>query len=239
MTLVRATAFNVLFWAMTALLAVLYLPLLLAPPLWMMAAARVWIRAMLWLLRAIVGLRTRAIGWENLTDQPVLIASKHQSAWETLAFNVLLRRPVFVIKRELFWVPFYGWYAHHAGMIGVDRKGGAKALRRMMEAAKTAVAARRPIVIFPEGTRTAPGAPPRYQPGTAALYQALGVPVVPVALNSGLFWGRRAFVKRAGTIVVEFLPPIQPGLPREEFMRRLEAAIEMGTRRLTEGSVAP
>jgi 1-acyl-sn-glycerol-3-phosphate acyltransferase len=235
-TLLRAGVFNAAFWAMTLILAVLYLPLLIAPPYWMMAAARLWIRAMLWLLRAVVGLRYRVVGWENLPKDAALIASKHQSAWETFAFNVVLANPVFVIKRELFFVPLYGWYARHAGMIGVDRKSGAKALRKMLTDARAAFARARPIVVFPEGTRTAPDTAPRYQSGIAALYQALAAPVVPVALNSGLFWGRRAFLKRPGTIVVEFLPAIPPGLPRDEFMTRLEAAIEGGTRRLVEGA---
>jgi 1-acyl-sn-glycerol-3-phosphate acyltransferase len=222
----RAATFNVAFFAMTLLLAILYLPLLLAPPLVMMAAARGWIRAMLWLLRVVVGLDHRAMGLENLPNGPVLIAAKHQSAWETFAFNVLLADPVFIIKRELFWLPFYGWYAKHAGMIGIDRAGRTKTLKRMIADSKAALAAHRPIVIFPEGTRTAVNAHPHYQTGVAALYQALGVPVVPVALNSGCYWSRRAFLKRPGTIAVTFLPAIPPGLPRAEFMARLERTIE-------------
>ncbi|MGE5537477.1 MAG: lysophospholipid acyltransferase family protein [Gemmatimonas sp.] len=227
MTLLRAAVFNALFLVTTALLAILFLPLLLAPPLTMEAAARYWIRFELWLLARIVGLDHRVLG--NLPDGPFILAAKHQSAWETFAFNVLLKDPVFVIKRELFWVPFYGWYAKHAGMIGIDRKGRAATLRKMVTEARAALAANRPIVIFPEGTRTAPGTPPRYQPGIAALYQALAVPVVPCALNSGLTWGRRAFLKKPGTITVEYLPAIPPGLPRETFMRRLEDAIETAT----------
>jgi 1-acyl-sn-glycerol-3-phosphate acyltransferase len=229
MTLLRAALFNVAFWMLTAALAVVYLPLLLAPPLAMMAAARYWIRLALWLLARIVGLDHRVTGTENLPAGPFIVAAKHQSAWETFAFNVLLKNPVFIIKRELFWVPFYGWFAKHAGMIGIDRKGRAATLRRMIAEARAALAARRPIIIFPEGTRTAPGAPPQYQSGIAALYQTLQVPVVPCALNSGLTWGRRAFLKKPGTITVQYLPPIPPGLPRDDFMRRLEDAIEGAT----------
>ena len=232
MTIARAALFNVAFFVMTLVLAVLYLPLLLAPPLTMMAAARGWIRAMLWLLRVMVGLDHRVIGAANLPSGPVLIAAKHQSAWETFAFNVLLADPVFVIKRELFWIPFYGWFARHAGMIGIDRKGRASALKKMIADARAALNAGRPIVIFPEGTRTAPGATPKYQTGIAALYQALDVPVVPIALNSGLYWGRRAFLKQPGTITVEILPPIPPGLPRDAFMGRLETSIEDAAGRL-------
>jgi 1-acyl-sn-glycerol-3-phosphate acyltransferase len=231
-TIARAALFNVAFFVMTLTLSALYLPLLLAPPLWMMAAARGWIRAMQWLLRVIVGLDHRVVGAANLPSGPALIAAKHQSAWETFAFNVLLADPVFVIKRELFWIPFYGWFARHAGMIGIDRRGRASALKKMIADARAALAQRRPIVIFPEGTRTVPGATPRYQTGIAAVYHALDVPVIPIALNSGLFWGRRAFLKQPGTITVEILPPIPPGLPRDEFMRRLETSIEDATQRL-------
>jgi len=232
-TFVRAVLFNVAYWTMTLALAVAYLPLLALPPKWTIAGANAWIRATLWLLRVIVGLDYRIVGAENRPKGPAIIASKHQSAWETLAFVALLYDPVFIIKKELLSVPFFGWYARHAGMIAIDRKGGARALKQMMADARAAVASGRPLVIFPEGTRTAPGAPPRYQTGIAALYQMLAVPVVPAALNSGRFWGRRAFLKRPGTIVVEYLPPIAPGLAREAFMQRLESAIEGACKRLT------
>jgi 1-acyl-sn-glycerol-3-phosphate acyltransferase len=231
-TALRAALFNALALLITAVLALLYLPLMLAPPLWMQAAARVWIRLLFWLLAHIVGLSHRVVGESNLPTGPFIVAAKHQSAWETFAFNVLLSYPVFVIKRELFRVPFYGWFAKHAGMIGIDRKGGASSLRQMVTEARAALAANRPIVIFPEGTRTAPGATPRYQSGIAALYQALGVPVVPCALNSGLTWGRRAFLKKPGLITIEYLPPIPPGLPRDDFMARLKDAIETASAKL-------
>lgn len=232
MIVVRAVAFNVAFWVVTAILAVAYLPLLAFPPYATIAGANTWIRAMLWLLRVIVGLDYRVVGASNRPAGPVLIAAKHQSAWETLALVTILRDPVFILKKELLAIPFFGWYARRAGMIGIDRKGGAAALKRMMAAARATRDVGRPIVIFPEGTRTTPGTPPRYQTGIAALYQMLDVPVVPVALNSGLFWGRRAFLKRPGTITLEMLPPIAPGLPRDAFMRRLEDAIEDASNRL-------
>lgn len=232
MTLVRAVLFNVLYWTMTLTLAVAYLPLLLLSPQWTIAGANAWIRATLWLLRVVVGLDYRVVGAENRPKGPVIVAAKHQSAWETLAFVALLRDPVFIIKKELLSVPFFGWYARHAGMIAIDRKGGARALKQMMADARAAVAAGRPLVIFPEGTRRAPGAPPDYQTGIAALYQMLAVPVVPAALNSGYFWGRRAFVKRPGTIVVEYLPPIAPGLAREAFMTHLQNTIENASARI-------
>src|SRR5690348_2938702 len=158
---------------------------------------------------------------------------KHQSAWDTLIIPVLLGDPAVVIKRELKLVPFYGWYATRAGSIFVDRKGGASALKDMVAQAKVQVARNRKIVIFPQGTRTAPGEHgPPYHPGVAALYQALGLPLVPAAVNSGLYWGRRAFTKRPGRIVLEFLPPIPPGLPRRQVMAELETRIEAATDRL-------
>ena len=137
-----------------------------------------------------------------------------------------------IIKRELLWLPLYGWYASRAGSIAIDRRGGAGALRRMVAAARKAVSAARPIVIFPEGTRTAPGQHLTYQPGVAALYQALAVPLVPAAVNSGLYWGRRSVAKRPGRIVLSFIEPIPPGLPRREMMVELEARIERTTREL-------
>jgi 1-acyl-sn-glycerol-3-phosphate acyltransferase len=133
------------------------------------------------------------------------------------------------VKRELLFLPFYGWYAARAGSIAIDRRGGAGALRRMVAAARRETAAGRRVVIFPQGTRTAPGHRLPYQPGVAALYHALGLPVVPAAVNSGLFWGRRSFVKHPGRIILAFLEPIAPGLPRREMMAELEARIEAAT----------
>jgi 1-acyl-sn-glycerol-3-phosphate acyltransferase len=237
MTAFRALLFNLAFYGVTFVLAFVYLPLLLIPgqagTRVMMAAGRAWSALVLWLLKAIVGLGFEVRGREHLPAGPLLVAAKHQSAWDTLMLPVLLGRPVVILKRELFWIPFYGWYAKRAGMIAIDRKGGGKALRAMLRAAKRrTVEDGRPLVIFPQGTRTAPGVTAPYQSGVAALYGDLAVPCVPLALNSGLFWGRRAFTKRPGRIAVEFLPAIPPGLPKREFLARLEAAIEPATARL-------
>jgi len=161
-----------------------------------------------------------------------LIAVKHQSAWDTFAVAAIFDDPAIVLKQELIWVPFYGWYLWKAGMISVDRKAGAGALRRLVADGARAVALGRPIVIFPEGTRTAPGTHRPYQPGVAALYRHLDVPLVPVAINSGVFWGRRHFLKRPGRIVVEILPAIPPGGDRKAVMAELEAQIEGATERL-------
>ena len=169
---------------------------------------------------------------EHLPAGPCIVASKHQSAWDTLVFSILVDGPGYVFKRELMKIPLFGWYARAAGCVPIDRAGGAAALRRLIEDARRVLAEGRKIVIFPEGTRVAPGKRHPHHPGTAALYARLGVPVVPVAVNSGLFWGRRTFLKAPGRIVLEFLPPIPPGMPRKVFAVELEERIHAASMRL-------
>jgi len=229
MSRLRALAFYIAFFGVTALFGVAGLPLLLAPRRWVMRFGRCWARCVLAFLRMIIGLDGEIRGLDHIPSGPSIIAMKHQSAWDTLILPLILDDFAVVLKRELLFVPFYGWYAARAGSIAIDRRGGAGALRHMVAAAQRAVAAARPIVIFPEGTRTAPGQRLTYQPGVAALYQALGIPLVPAAVNSGLYWGRRSFVKRPGRIVLAFLPPIPPGLPRRQVMGELETRIEAAT----------
>lgn len=228
----RSLAFNTGFFLLTAGLGVLALPVLLAPRRVVMRFGRFWARSVLALLRATVGLDWEIRGLDKIPPGPCLIAMKHQSAWDTLILPVVLGDPAIVLKRELLWVPFYGWYALRAGSIAIDRGGRAAALRGMLAAARKAAAENRPVVIFPEGTRTAPGRKLPYQPGVAALYQTLGVPLVPASVNSGLFWGRRSFLKRPGRITLEFLDPIAPGLPRRALMPELERRIETATEAL-------
>ncbi len=229
MSLARAVAFNIAFVAWTLALGTIGLPLLLAPRAAAMAFGRFWARGVLFLLRRVVGLDHRIGGLERVPAGGCIIAMKHQSAWDALIVPIALGDPAVVVKRELLMLPIYGWYAARAGSIGIDRKGGARALRRIVAAARTVVAEGRPVVIFPQGTRVAPGNSAPYQPGVAALYQALGLPLVPAALNSGLFWGRRAFVKRPGRILLEFLEPIPPGWPRRRLMAEIEERIETAT----------
>ncbi len=224
--------FNAGFYLLSAILAIAGLPLLVLPARLTVAWARLWVGLSLALLRATCGLTHVVHGRENLPAGPCIIASKHQSTWETLAFNLVFHDAAFVLKRDLFYIPVVGWMMRRAGNIGIDRTAGPSALRSILRDARAALAAGRPIVIFPEGTRTAPGAEAPYHPGVAALYTQLGVPVVPVALNSGLYWGRRTFLKKRGTIRVEILPPIAPGLGRAEFMRVLRERIETATREL-------
>jgi 1-acyl-sn-glycerol-3-phosphate acyltransferase len=240
MTLLRSLLFNAAFFAWTIYLLIAGLPLLARDRAELGGVAQRWARGVLWLLERIVGARVEIRG--PRLSGPRLVAAKHQSALDTMIFFLMAEDPAYVMKKELAAIPVYGRFARHQGMIFVDRQAGAAALKRMVADARAACAANRQIVIFPQGTRTAPGAPAAempYQPGIAALQQALAMPTTPVALNSGLVWGRRSFLKRPGTIVVEILPDIPAGLKRAEFMRRLEDTIETATQRLEAEAEAP
>jgi 1-acyl-sn-glycerol-3-phosphate acyltransferase len=231
----RSILFNLLYALWTAGMHILCLPLLFASRGAVQAAGGIWIDGTLWLLKHVAGIDYRVTGTENLPSTPAIYASKHQSAWETLFLSRYLNFPAFVLKKELLSIPLFGWFLKRAGNIAVDRKGGASALRSMARQATETLESGRSILIFPEGTRVAPGQTKPYQPGVAALYTQQKVPVVPVALNSGLFWGRRAFIKKPGTIVVQILPPIPPGLDRKAFMRDLESRIEPASAALARG----
>src|SRR5712691_5690349 len=235
----RSLCFNVGWYAGTVTIALLGAPILLLPRRAVVAWAKFWIRFCLWWLRITVGLTHRLSGLENLPAGPVIIASKHQSSWETLAYTLLFSDAAIVLKRELLFIPVVGWAMARAGNIAVERGDGAAALRGLVRQAKAVIAEGRSILIFPEGTRVAVGDERPYHVGTAALYRQLGVPVVPVALNSGLFWGRRQWVKRPGMITMEVLPPIAPGLSRAAFMTMLRERIETATKKLVEDSQLP
>jgi len=232
MNLLRSLAFNLALYLFTALQAIAGVPVLLMPRRWVYLFGRSWAAAILKICALTVGLCHEVRGRENLPEGPAIIAMKHQSAWDTFAVAVIFDDPAIVLKQELLWIPFYGWYLSKSGMIGIDRKAGAQALRKLVAAGARAAALGRPIVIFPEGTRTAPGTHRPYQPGVAALYRQLDLPLVPVAVNSGVFWGRRSFLKKSGRIVVEILPPLAPGGERKAVMAELERRIEGATERL-------
>ena len=224
----RSLAFNVGWYVGTTILAIVGSPILLMPRRYVVAWSLFWIDFCLGWLRLTCRLTHRISGLENLPAGPVIFACKHQSSWETLAFSRLFPNSAIVLKRELLFIPIVGWAMARVGNIAVERGDGAAALRGLVRQAKAAIADGRSILIFPEGTRTPVGSQRPYQVGTAALYRQLGVPVVPVALNSGLFWGRRQFIKWPGVIDVEVLPPIPPGLRREAFMATLRERIEGG-----------
>ena len=232
MNALRSLLFNLLFYGGGGLIMIAAIPGFLLPRSVCLFLSNLWLSYVLFCLRVVCGITSEVRGRENLPSEACLIACKHQSAWETLMLPAVLRDVAFVLKQQLLRIPLFGWYMMKLGMIPIDRAGGAAALRRMVEATRRSLAQGRSVVIFPEGTRTLPGKRRPYHPGVAALYLQLQVPVVPVALNSGLLWGRRSFVKRPGRIVLEFLPPIRPGLPRKQFMRELETSIETASARL-------
>ena len=232
MLVIRSTLFFIWFALASLALHILSLPALLLPRQVTMYLSKAWSVVMLWGLKIFAGL-----GYEVRGEIPtggVLVASKHMSMWDTLILYLLLHDAAVVLKRELFSIPFYGWYIKKVGSIGIDRKGAASSLRKMANEGKAALAAGRPVLIFPEGTRKKPGAEPDYKPGVAGLYSLLDVPCIPAALNSGLYW--TGFFKKPGTIVLEFLPAIPPGLKRADFMRQLQTSIETATDRLLHGS---
>jgi len=228
MTFLRSALFMAWFLILTLVMAIIFLPLLAVPRKATVHMARQWARATLWGLRIFAGIKERQIG--AVPRGGVLVASKHMSMWDTLALYLALDDPGIVLKRELLRIPFYGWYLGKAAAIPIDRGAGADALRRMTYSAKQVLAEGRPILIFPEGTRKKPGAAPDYKPGVAGLYGLLGVACVPVALDSGRYW--QGFTKHPGTISLEFLETIPPGLKRREFMTMLEQRIEDATNRM-------
>jgi 1-acyl-sn-glycerol-3-phosphate acyltransferase len=229
MTLLRSLLFNTVFWIWTVGMHVLGLVVMLAPRPVFMAAGRVWLGGVVVLARVIAGIGYEVRGRENIPTTPCIVAAKHQSAWDTFALPVLLDLPTFVLKKELMQIPLFGWYLRRYGAVPVDRKAGAKALRGMLRSAEAEMARGRSVVIFPEGTRVPPGETRAYHPGVAALYRDLNVPIVPITLNSGWFWGRRRFRKSPGTIVIDVRPAIPTGLSRREVMDRLARALETPT----------
>jgi 1-acyl-sn-glycerol-3-phosphate acyltransferase len=228
----RSLLFVAVFYINSAVILVFGSPLLLGPRSWAMAGLKFHAVTSIWWMRVIVGTKLEVRGRENLPQGPALIASKHQSAWDTFGLIPLTRDPAMVMKQELLSIPLYGWFSRKFEMIPIQRELGPAALRRMAQEAASRAAQGRDIIIFPEGTRRAPGAPPAYKPGIALLYDKLNIPCVPVALNSGLFWPRRSLTRRPGTIIVEFLPAIPPGVPRKEFVERLQQAVETATAQL-------
>jgi 1-acyl-sn-glycerol-3-phosphate acyltransferase len=234
MKAVRSFVFFVCATVWTVCLMVAYLPLVVMPRKATQRGARLWNWGLLALLAVICGLRHRVVGCEHVPAGGAIFASKHQSAWDTLIFHVILDDPIFVLKRELFRVPLVGWYMKKSGAIGIDRSAGFRAIKMMMPEVNRAIARGSQVIVFPEGTRTAPGAHRPYQPGIAGIYTHTDAPLIPVALNSGLFWGRRSFLKNPGEITLEFLPPMPAGLDRKAFMKELEARIETASRRLCE-----
>ena len=228
----RSLLFNVVFYINISVRMIVALPTILLPYSFLLGVLRRYAGSTLWFLRVICGIGVEWRGREKLPQGACIVACKHQSVWETFALFMVLPDPTYVLKRELMQLPLFGWLATKARMIPIDRGSHAKALTGMLAAARREAARGRQIVIFPEGTRRLPGAKPHYLPGAAFLYADLGLPCVPIALNSGLFWPRHSWLRRPGTVVAEVLDPIPAGLDKREFLTRLQSAIEQATARL-------
>jgi 1-acyl-sn-glycerol-3-phosphate acyltransferase len=224
--------FNLLFYVNIIVRMTVALPTILLPRSLLLGVLRRYSRSSLWLLRVVCGVTVEWRGREKIPEGACIVACKHQSFWETFALFEVLRDPAYVLKRELMWLPLFGWLARKARMIPIDRGARVTSLARMTAATRREIADARQIVIFPEGTRQAPGAAPRYMSGVAYLYGEIGLPCVPVALNSGLYWPRRSLLRFPGTVLVEVLDPIPPGLDKRAFLARLRSVIEEATTRL-------
>ena len=233
MLYIRSAVFNAVFYLNLILQMLFWTPVFFLLPrkkAWFVP--KFWATSSLWLQRVITGARSEITGLENLPDGPCIIAPKHQSFWDTIAFLPSIPDALYILKRELVWIPFFGWYVAKMRMIPIDRGSRTKALKQAVKSAHELMKSNRQLIIYPEGTRRPPGAEPAYKYGIVELYAQLGVPVVPVAHAAGLFWPRRKFRKTPGLITVEFLPPIAPGLNRRAFLAQLQAQIEPATQRL-------
>ncbi|MGA7788439.1 MAG: lysophospholipid acyltransferase family protein [Xanthobacteraceae bacterium] len=235
---VRSLIFNVLFYVNLIVHMIVALPTLALPYPFLRVFIRSYARSSLWLLRVVCGTGVEWRGTEKIPPGACIVACKHQSLWETFSLYAVLDDPVYVLKRELMWVPLFGWYMWKAGLIPIDRSAGMAALGRMTTRAQRTLAGQYPrqLVIFPEGTRRPPGAEPSYRPGIVHLYNKTGLACVPLALNSGLFWPRRSLLRLPGTITAEILDPIPPGLDKNTFFTRLQDTIETASTRLLQKS---
>jgi 1-acyl-sn-glycerol-3-phosphate acyltransferase len=228
----RSLVFNILFYVVFLRWSLVALPTFAMPRAAMLKVASWWARTNIVLMRVICGIRVEFRGVEKIPQGPLIVASKHQSMWETISLLRFFEAPFFVLKRELKFIPLFGLFIIKTNMVAIDRARGGRALLAVMRRAAEEVRHGRQFVIFPEGTRRPVGAPPAYKAGVGLIYTECGVPCLPVALNSGLFWPRRTFMRYPGTLVVEFLDPIPPGLKRDEFLHRVESVIEEATNRI-------
>jgi len=229
---IRSATCTVCFYVWSIFMGLLMVPMVLLPRRGFRLFVLLWAGGNSLIFRVVVGIRVEIRGREHIPVGPAIVASKHQSEWETNIFLRLLTDPVYIMKKELGYIPGYGLYARKMNMIFIDRSGYAKTLRKLVTDARKIVESGRAVVIFPEGTRVDPGKKLPYRPGIAALYNDLDLLVVPVVHNSGLCWPKKSFRKYAGTIVLQFLPPIEPGLRRQEFMTRLESKMEQAADKL-------
>jgi 1-acyl-sn-glycerol-3-phosphate acyltransferase len=238
MTALRSLAFNVAFYVNIIVLMILGLPLILFGRHGVFFMARLWSGSSLWLLDKLCGLKVEFRGVENVPQGGYILAAKHQSFLETFALLRHAHDFAIIFKRQLTWIPLFGLYLIGGRQIAIDRSRGRAALTQIVAKARAVLGDGRQIMIYPEGTRRPPGASPRYKYGVAVIYAGNNAPCLPVAVNTGLYWGRRDSTRRPGVAVIEYLPPIPPGLDRDAFAERLESAMEAACARLNDEAVA-
>ena len=232
----RSILYGLWYYGVTAVLSIAYVPLLILPRAILREGIRIWARLLIWGMRVIGGVRLEVRGIERLPKGAVLIAAKHQSMFDVVPAFAVMPDALFVMKRELLRIPLFGWHNLKHGTIVVDRAGAANAMRKLIADARGRFQQPRQLLIFPEGTRRAPGAPPAYKPGVAGMYRDLEVPCVPIATNTGVHISAQGVATSPGTVVYEILEPIPAGLKRADFMRLLEERIETASSALlTEG----
>lgn len=236
MLILRSLIFSIFFYGFFAVSAVLAAGISLISPKSLPPFTRFWSRSWLAMYRAICGVNYEVRGIQNMPHGGCLLAMKHQSVWDTCALFAIFDRPVYVLKSELMFIPFFGWALARLGCIPVKRGTGKSALDNMIRGTRVALTESKQVVIFPEGTRTMIGQAANYKTGISHLYTALEVACVPVALNSGAFWPRRKFLRPPGTIIVEVLSPIPPGLSRQRMFDLMVSNIEAASERLRSGS---
>ena len=230
MLYLRSLIFNICAFFITLFMSIIFLPFLVLPMRHMMWIPKIWVSLIFFLLKHITHLTFEVRGVVPKT--PGLIASKHQSTFETFVFHKILKNPVYFLKKELLNIPVIGWYFRKGGMIPLNRNNRKLPFKKLCLTALRTINSGTSIILFPEGTRTAPGEKIPYKTGISLFYQALNTNVTPVALNSGVFWGRRSFLKKPGCVIIEFLPPISPGLDSKAFLTLLETQIEEKSKEL-------
>ena len=227
MIYVRSLIFNILFYSLIAIGCAIICLTFFMPKKWFVILFSYGVLPLgKLLLRIICGLKIEVRGLENINQDKALYAIKHQSALDTYCITSIVKNAVMVLKKELTYIPVFGWAQAIYGLISVDRGNGSTAMKKMLKDAKSRVEKNRPIIIFPEGTRTKPGTKTAYKPGIYFIANGLNVPVIPVALNTGLFWEKHSFLRHKGKVVIEFLPKMQDNLNKQEFMEKLEDVIE-------------
>lgn len=235
---IRSLLFNISFYTLSFLILTCCLPMVLLPRSWQRCVPPVWLWIGDKLEKYVLNLQYEVIGKENLPAAPYIVAMKHQSAWETMKLYALFGNPAIVLKKELMDTPILGTYAHVMDMVPVDRSKGREATKFMIQEAQKILRDKRPLVIFPQGTRVAPLKKKPYKRGIVKIYEEMNIPLVPVALNSGVFWGRNSFWKRPGKITIKIFPPIQPGQSGSEMFDTMQNLIETESERLSKEALA-